>query len=59
VGLTIKVTDKEGKPVQGTFSLAVTDNSQVKPDSLSNNILNNLLFTSDLKGTIEEPGWYF
>nr|WP_294796119.1 hypothetical protein [uncultured Mucilaginibacter sp.] len=59
IALAIKVTDKDGKPVEGNFSLAVTDNSQVKPDSLGSNILINLLFTSDLKGNIEEPGYYF
>ena len=59
VALAIKVTDKDGAPLQGAFSIAVTDNDQVKYDSLSSNILNNLLFTSDLKGDIEEPGYYF
>jgi hypothetical protein len=59
IALAIKVTDKDGKPVEGNFSIAVTDNSQVKLDSLGSNILNNLLLTSDLKGTIESPGYYF
>ncbi|WP_462228595.1 hypothetical protein [Mucilaginibacter sp.] len=59
VALAITVKDKDGKPVKGNFSLAVTDNSQVKTDSLSSNILNNLLLTDDLKGNIEEPGYYF
>jgi hypothetical protein len=45
--------------VHGTFGLAVTDNSQVKADTMGSNIINDLLFTSDLKGTVEEPGWYF
>jgi hypothetical protein len=59
INLAIQVKDNDNNPVHGTFSLAVTDNNQVKPDSIGNNILNNLLFTSDLKGTVEEPGWYF
>ncbi len=59
VALTIQVKDKDGKPVEGSFSLAVTDDSQVKPDSLGSNILNNLLMTSDLKGNIENPNYYF
>jgi hypothetical protein len=58
VALNIQVADKTGKPVQGTFSLAVTDNSQVRTDSTGNNMINNLLMTSDLKGTVEEPGYY-
>jgi hypothetical protein len=59
IALHIQVNDKDGMPVQGIFSIAVTDNNQVKTDSLGNNIISNLLFTSDLKGTVEEPGWYF
>ena len=54
IALNIQVKDEEGRPVQGDFSLAVTDDSQVKPDSIGGNILNNLLFTSDLKGNVEE-----
>jgi hypothetical protein len=59
IALAIKVTDKDGAPIAGSFSVAVTDNDQVKPDSLGGNILTNLLLTSDLKGNIEEPGYYF
>jgi hypothetical protein len=59
VGINITVKDKDGKPVQGDFSLVVTDDSQVKKDSLAGNILSNLLLTSDLKGNIEEPNYYF
>ncbi len=57
VGLRIKVTDKDGKPVQGSFSLAVTDDSQVRADSTSS-IVAHMLLASDLKGTIENPGHY-
>jgi hypothetical protein len=59
VALTIEVKDKDGKPIQGNFSLAVTDDSQVKADTLSNNMISNLLLTSDLKGNIEDPNYYF
>ncbi|MFD0750936.1 hypothetical protein ACFQZS_12345 [Mucilaginibacter calamicampi] len=59
IGLNITVTDKDNKPATGSFSIAVTDAGQVKPDSLGSNILNNMLFTSDLKGIVEEPGYYF
>jgi hypothetical protein len=59
IALAIQVKDKDGKPVQGIFSLGVTDDSQVKTDSLASNILNNLLLTSDLKGNIETPNYYF
>jgi hypothetical protein len=59
VALAIKVTDIDGAPVQGSFSLAVTDDGQVKTDSLkSNSIVSYLLLTSKLRGSIEDPGYY-
>lgn len=58
VALNILVRDKDNQPVQGSFSLAVTDDNQVKTDSLGSNILTSLLLTSDLKGNVEEPGHY-
>ncbi|MFD2874299.1 carboxypeptidase regulatory-like domain-containing protein [Mucilaginibacter ximonensis] len=59
VGLDIVVKDKSGLPVQGSFSLAVTDDSQVKADSLGdNNIGTSLLLNADLKGHVESPGYY-
>ena len=59
VALNIKVTDKAGKPVIGSFSMSVTDDGQVKNDSLDSNILNDMLLTSDLKGNVEQPAYYF
>jgi len=59
IGLKIQVTDNTGKPVRGAFSMAVTDDSQVKADSTASNIENSLLLTSDLKGNVEAPGYYF
>jgi|GEM_PF-68959 len=59
VGLAITVTDKSGIPVQGSFSLAVTDDSQVVPDSLDNFGINaGLLLNAELKGRVESPGYY-
>ncbi len=53
-GLNLK--DKENKILQGSFSLAV-----VKEDAANNseNILSHLLLSSDLKGNIENPNYYF
>ena len=60
VGLTIEVTNKNGQPVEGDFSVAVTDDAQVKNDSLKRNSLKSaLLLSSDLKGHIEDPSYYF
>ena len=58
VALNISVTDKTGKPIQCSFSLAVTDDGQVRTDSLGRNIANSVLLTSDLKGIIEDPAYY-
>ena len=44
---------------QGSFSVAVTDDEQVVQDSLQDHLLSYLLLTSDLKGHIEEPAFYF
>jgi hypothetical protein len=59
IALVIEVKDKNNKPVQGNFSIAITDNSQVKTDSLGSTMRNNLLLTTDLKGNVEDPGYYF
>lgn len=59
VSLQIKVADKQGLPVRGSFSIAITDDSQVQTDSLSNySIVNQTILASELKGTIEAPGYY-
>jgi len=60
VALQIKVTDNNQNPISGNFSLAVTDDAVVKTDTLnSENIISRMLLTSDLKGYIEGPGYYF
>jgi len=59
IALKIKVIDNAGNPVAGSFSLAVTDDAQVKKDTIKDeNMLNRMLLTSDLKGYIEQPGYY-
>ncbi|RZM28319.1 MAG: carboxypeptidase regulatory-like domain-containing protein, partial [Pedobacter sp.] len=59
VSLAIYVKDAEGQPVKGNFSLAVTDDTQVRADSTGNNdIRTTLLLTTELKGKIETPGYY-
>lgn len=60
VQLSIRVRDVQGNPVEGNFSLAVTDAAQVvSPGEGHDNILSNLLLTSEIKGNIEQPGFYF
>lgn len=59
VSLQLSAKDHAGNPVTGTFSVSITDRKSVRPDSLADNILSNLLLTSDLKGYVENPGYYF
>jgi len=55
----IRVTDSNGQPVAGSFSLSVTDDKVVQPSIHEQNIKGALLLDADLKGYIEAPGWYF
>lgn len=53
-------TEIKNKPIQGSFSIAVTNSSVVKPDvDNESNILTKILLTSELKGYIEQPNYYF
>jgi hypothetical protein len=59
VAFEIFVRNRDGQPVQGSFSMAVTDDSQVHPDSTRrNSMLSQLLLTGELQGNIEDPGYY-
>jgi TonB-dependent SusC/RagA subfamily outer membrane receptor len=60
VQLTLNSKTNEGMPVAGNFSVSVVDESKVLVDEDSeNSILSYLLLTSDLKGYIEKPNYYF
>ena len=59
IPLQVSVKDKNGKPIAGSFSVSVTHDGLVKADTLHNNSIETyLLLTSDLKGTVEQPGFY-
>ena len=59
VSLDISLQDVMGYPLQGSFSISVTDNHAININTEENNILSHLLLTSDLKGHIDSPGYYF
>ncbi|HEX3008633.1 MAG TPA: TonB family protein [Bacteroidales bacterium] len=60
VKLNISTTDAQGKPVAAQLGLAVADDKLLSmADDKSDNILSYLLLSSDVKGTIEEPSFYF
>lgn len=59
VKLSVSAKDA-GQPMEGSFSISVTDEQKV-PVNEDNEvtILSALLLTSDLKGYIEKPNYYF
>ncbi|MCC9167702.1 TonB-dependent receptor [Pontibacter harenae] len=59
VTLQLEAKNKEGKPVATDFSLAVTDDELVKQVKHGLDIKSYLLLTSDLRGHVEQPGYYF
>ena len=54
----VTITDSDGEPLVGNFSVSVTSDREVTLDSTSN-ILTQLLLSSDLRGNIENPAYYF
>ncbi|MEO6524724.1 MAG: TonB-dependent receptor [Mucilaginibacter sp.] len=60
VKLAIEAKGKTDQPVAGIFSLSVIDETKVSVDESSEStILSNILLSSDIKGYIEKPNYYF
>lgn len=60
VTLDIETTDEDGLPIPATLSLAVVDDKVVSfADDKQDNILSYMLLSSDIKGDIHEPSFYF
>ena len=58
--LTLSVKDAKGAPVVAELSLAATDAGQViEKNPYDLNIASYLQLSSDIKGHIEQPGFYF
>jgi hypothetical protein len=58
--LNIKTTDNQSRPVPVSLSLLVLNKSQLgQIQSSRQNILSYFLLSSDLRGEIENPGYYF
>ena len=58
--LGIEAADKEGKAVNASLSLLVLNKDQLgKIQSTRQNILSYFLLSSELRGEIENPGFYF
>ena len=59
VNIDAKVTDTQGSPVETYISLAVRDGDIENGGYYSDNICTDLLLSSDLKGYIANPEYYF
>ena len=59
VNLQFDVHDPSGKPLETTFSLAVRDAATSPRTAYQDNILTDLLLSSDVKGYIQDPMQYF
>ena len=60
VNVKLNTTIKGGEPAQGHFSVAVIDEGRVPVNENTEiTILTDLLLTSDLKGYVEQPNYYF
>lgn len=58
VVLQLKAHTPDGKLLNGNAAISVTNNYDTQPDTL-NSILATMLLTSELRGFIEAPHWYF
>jgi len=60
VKINLNAQNPDAKPVIGSFSVSITDETKVPVDeNAENSILANFLLTSDLHGYIEKPNYYF
>lgn len=58
VTLKTKIKENNNKLLNGSYSISVIDGNDLKPDTTST-ILTTMLLTSELRGQIENPGFYF
>ena len=59
IALDITITNYRGVPAEGRFAVSVTDHDLVRQEPWAENIQSYLLMSSDLKGHIEDPAYYF
>ncbi|MDR1170514.1 MAG: carboxypeptidase-like regulatory domain-containing protein, partial [Prevotellaceae bacterium] len=57
ISARIQVIDNEENPLDGSFSVAVTDDGDVRADSLFS-IVSGLLLCSEIRGYVESPEYY-
>ncbi|MCU0390672.1 MAG: TonB-dependent receptor plug domain-containing protein [Thermoflexibacter sp.] len=59
INLSIFIADNEGQGAETDFSIAITDAEKLSPPNHEDHLLSNLLLSSELKGNIEQPSFYF
>jgi len=59
IKMDFQLTTHAGIPVETTFSVSVRDAASSPNNPLNESILTNLLLSSEIKGYIENPGYYF
>jgi hypothetical protein len=60
IQLSLKAVSNEGIPCLTNLSMSVYNpQNQMEIEEYPDNILTRFLLSSELKGTIEEPAWYF
>jgi hypothetical protein len=60
IDIKLNANTRAGSHTVGHFSVSVVDEGKVTVDNnMENTILTNLLLTSDLKGFVEQPNYYF
>ena len=58
--MTLKIRPQlNGDPVAGSFAVSITNRNRVPVDSIQKTFRSEMLLSSDLKGFIETPGYYF
>ncbi|SHE82051.1 hypothetical protein [Dysgonomonas macrotermitis] len=53
------IKDNQGQPVESNFSLSIRDTQSLIPTSYTGNLQTDLLLSSELKGYINNPAYYF
>jgi len=59
VNIDFDLKDIRNNPIETSFSVAVHDAATTSTNPFSDNMLTNLLLSSEVKGYIENPGYYF
>jgi hypothetical protein len=59
IDLSFHLNNPQNTPAETTFSLAVRDAATSSNNPNSENIMTNLLLSSEVRGYIENPGYYF